>query len=104
MSYGIARRTSEIGVRMALGARRPTVVWMVMRDVLTLAAIGFAISVPAAWAASRFVREFLFEVEPNDPWTLVTAVAVLTVSAMVAGFGPAHRASRINPMTALRAE
>jgi macrolide transport system ATP-binding/permease protein len=104
MSYGIARRTGEIGVRMALGARRTTVTWMVMRDVLTLAVIGLAISVPLALAGSRFVQTFLFGVEPTDPWTFAGSVIVLTVAAMVAGFGPARRASRINPMTALRAE
>jgi macrolide transport system ATP-binding/permease protein len=104
MSYGVARRTGEIGVRMALGARRTTVTWMVMRDVLTLAAIGLAISVPLALAGSRFVQTFLFGVDPNDPWTFAGSVIVLTVAAMVAGFGPARRASRINPMTALRAE
>jgi predicted permease len=104
MSYAIARRTSEIGVRMALGARRATVAWMVLRDVLKLAAIGLAVSVPVALAASRLVQAFLFGVEPNDPWTFAGAVIVLTVAAMVAGFGPAHRAARINPMTALRAE
>jgi predicted lysophospholipase L1 biosynthesis ABC-type transport system permease subunit len=104
MAYAIARRTSEIGVRVALGARRATVTWMVLRDVLTLVAIGLAISVPAALAGSRFVQIFLFDMQPNDPWTFAGAVVVLTVAAMVAGFGPAHRASRINPMTALRAE
>jgi len=104
MSYGIARRTSEIGVRMALGARRATVAWMVLRDVLLLAAIGLAVSVPAALAGSRFVQAFLFEVEPHDPVTFAGAVLVLTIAAVAAGFGPAHRASRINPMTALRAE
>jgi predicted permease len=104
LSYGIARRTSEIGVRIALGARRVAVVWMVLRDVLTLAAIGLAVSVPAALAGSRFVQSFLFDMQPNDPWTFAGAVIVLTVAAIIAGYGPAHRASRINPMTALRAE
>jgi ABC-type antimicrobial peptide transport system permease subunit len=89
---------------MALGARRATVAWMVLRDVLTLAAIGLAISVPVALAGSRFVRSFLFGVEPNDPWALGGAVLVLTIASMTAGFGPACRASRVSPMRALRAE
>src|SRR5919198_40965 len=79
MSYGVARRTSEIGIRMALGARRATVVWMVLREVVTLAAIGFAISVPAALAASKLVKSFLFGMKGNDPQAI--AAAVLTMSA-----------------------
>jgi ABC-type antimicrobial peptide transport system permease subunit len=77
---------------------------MVLREVGVLAALGVGISVPVALAASRLVQEFLFEVEPNDPWTLAAAAGVLTLAAIVAGVGPAQRASRINPMTALRAE
>src|SRR6185436_5730870 len=77
MSYGVARRTSEIGVRMALGARRATVVWMVLREVLTLAAIGLAISIPAALAASKVVESFLFETKRNDPFALVAAVLTM---------------------------
>jgi macrolide transport system ATP-binding/permease protein len=104
MAYTVARRTNEIGLRMALGASSHGVGWMVLREVCVLAAIGTAISVPAALAASRFVQAFLFEVEPNDPGTFAAAVILLTFAALVAGSGPARRASRINPMTALRAE
>jgi len=104
MAYSVARRTNEIGLRMALGASTAGVGWMVLREVCVLAAIGTAFSVPAALAASRFVQEFLFGVESTDPWTFGAAVVVLTVAALVAGVGPAQRASRINPMTALRAE
>jgi predicted permease len=104
MAYSVARRTNEIGLRMALGASTAGVGWMILREVCVLAAIGTAISVPAALAASRFVQIFLFEVDPDDPWTFATAVIVLTLAAIVAGLGPAQRASRINPMTALRAE
>jgi len=104
MAYTVARRTNEIGLRMALGASSAGVGWMVLREVCVLAAIGATISLPAALAGSRFVEIFLFEVERNDPWTFAGAVLVLTIAAMVAGFGPAQRASRINPMTALRAD
>jgi len=104
MAYTVARRTNEIGLRMALGASSAGVGWMMLREVCLLAAIGTALSLPAALAGSRAVEVFLFEVERNDPWTFAGAVVVLTIAAMVAGFGPAHRASRINPMTALRAE
>jgi macrolide transport system ATP-binding/permease protein len=104
MAYAVARRTNEIGLRMALGASGGGVRWMVLREVCVLAAIGAAISLPAALAASRFVQIFLFEIEPDDPLTFAGAVLVLTSAAILAGYGPAHRASRINPMTALRAD
>jgi predicted permease len=102
MSYSVARQIGEIGIRMALGAQRGAVVWMVMRRVLLLAAAGLAISVPAALSASQLVKSFLFETQPNDPGTLVLAVAVLLAAALVAGYAPARRASRIDPLTALR--
>jgi macrolide transport system ATP-binding/permease protein len=104
MSYGIARRTSEIGLRMALGARRATVVWMVLRDVLTLAAIGLAISVPVALAASKLVASFLFNMKHYDPLALSAAMLTLLAATLLAGYVPAHHASRINPMAALRHE
>jgi macrolide transport system ATP-binding/permease protein len=102
MSYQIARQTAEIGVRMALGARRGAVVWMVMRRVLMLVGAGLAISVPAALGAARIVRSFLYGTEPNDPGTLALAGLVLLSAAVLAGFGPAMRASRIDPLAALR--
>ena len=104
MSYGVARRTSEIGIRMALGARRARVVWMVLREVLALAAIGVAISAAAAFAASRLVQSYLFGMKPNDPLALAAAVLTLVVAAVLAGFIPARNASRIEPMAALRHE
>src|SRR5205807_7905373 len=67
MSYSVARQTGEIGIRMALGAQRGAVVWMVLRRVLLLAAVGLAISVPAALTASKLVKSFLFVTQPNDP-------------------------------------
>ena len=102
MSYTVARRTGEIGIRMALGAQRRTVVWMVLRDVLILAAAGLAISVPAALGTAKFVESFLFGVRPNDPRALAAAVAILVSAALLAGYVPAREASRIDPMTALR--
>ncbi len=102
MSYAVARRTGEIGIRMALGARRGTVVWMVMRDVAILAAAGLAIGVPAALGAAKLVESLLFEVKPYDPRALTVAVAILLSAALLAGYAPARRASRIDPMTAVR--
>jgi ABC-type antimicrobial peptide transport system permease subunit len=104
MSYSVARQTGEIGIRMALGARRGAVVWMVLRRVLLLAAAGLAISVPAALTAARLVKSFLFETRPNDPRTLALAAVVLVSAAILAGYVPARRASRIDPLAALRQE
>jgi predicted permease len=104
MSYNVARQASEIGLRMALGAQRGAVVWMVLRHVLLLAAVGLAISVPAALGASRLVKSLLFGTQPNDPGTLALAGVVLVSAAILAGYAPARRASRIDPLAALRQE
>jgi predicted permease len=104
MSYTVARRTGEIGIRMALGAQRGTVVWMVLRESLILTAVGLAISLPAALAGAKLVESLLFGVKPNDPRALVAAVAVLLTAALLAGYVPAWRASRIDPLTAIRHE
>jgi predicted permease len=104
MSYNVARQTGEIGLRMALGAQRGAVVWMVLRRVLLLAAVGLAISVPAALAGSRLLKSFLFGTQPNDPGTLALAGVVLLSAAILAGYAPAWRASRIDPLAALRQE
>jgi predicted permease len=104
MSYKVARRMGEIGIRMALGAPRSRVVWMVLREVFLLAAAGLAISVPAALAASKLVESFLFGMKPNDPLALVGSAVILVVAAILAGYLPARHASRIDPMMALRHE
>ena len=103
-SYNVARRTSEIGIRMALGAQRTRVVWMILGEVVLLAAVGLAISVPAALAASKLVKSFLFGMKPNDPLALIGAVVTLVAAAILAGYLPARNASRIDPMIALRHE
>jgi predicted permease len=104
MSYNVARRTGEIGIRMALGAQRGRVVWMVLREVCVLATVGLAISLPTALAASKIVESFLFGMKPNDPPALAGSAAILVSAAILAGYLPALRASRIEPMTALRHE
>ena len=103
-SYTVERRTSEIGIRMALGARPATVVWMVLRDVLILSLLGLAIGLPAAVGASKLLESFLFGVKPGDPRAVAAAVAILFAAALSAGFLPAWKASRIDPMTAVRHE
>jgi macrolide transport system ATP-binding/permease protein len=104
MSYTVARQAGEIGIRMALGAPRGAVLWMVLRRVLLLAAVGLAISVPAALIAFQLVKSFLFQTQPNDPGTLALAGVVLLSAAILAGYAPARRASRIDPLAALRQE
>ena len=104
VSYNVARRTGEIGIRMALGAERGRVVWMILREVCVLAAVGLAVSVPTALATSKLVESFLFGMKPNDPLSLALAVAILVGAALLAGYLPARKASRIDPMIALRNE
>jgi predicted permease len=102
MAYGVTRRTREIGVRMALGAVAARVVWLIMREALTLIVCGVAIALPAAWWLSSYVRSELHNVTPTDPATIVAAVAALAVVAIAAGMIPATRAARIDPLRALR--
>ena len=104
MSYNVARRTGEIGIRMALGAPRGRVVWMVLREVLLLAAAGLVISVPAALFGTKLLKSFLYETQPNDPISLTVAAVSLVVAATLAGYLPARKASCIDPMVALRHE
>src|SRR5690242_338123 len=104
MSYNVARQAGEIGIRMTLGAQRGAVVWMVLRRVLLLAVVGLAMSVPGALMASRLIQSFLFGTQPNDPGTLAMAGAVLLSAAILAGYAPARRASRIDLLVALRHE
>ncbi|HEX2664116.1 MAG TPA: ABC transporter permease [Candidatus Acidoferrum sp.] len=104
VSYNVTRQVGEIGIRMALGAQRGAVVWMVLRRVLLLAAVGLAISVPAALGAFQLVKSFLFETQPDDPRTLTLAGVVLLSAAILAGYAPASRASRTDPLAALRHE
>jgi predicted permease len=104
MAYAVARRTREIGIRMALGARRAGVIWMVMREVLILMCLGLVLSIPLARATSRFVTSFLFEMQPNDSGAIALALATLVSAAVIASYGPARKASTIEPTTALRQE
>ncbi len=104
MSYTVARRTRELGLRMALGANRGTVVWLVMREVAVLACAGVAVGLPVAVAFSRLVRTQLYGVSPADPATLAASASVLLLVAFASGYVPARHASRVDPMRALRHE
>jgi predicted permease len=104
ISYGVACRISELGVRMALGADRASVAWLVVREALTLVAIGAALGLPLAFIAGRSVLSLLHGVDPVDPASYSQATVVLLIVAGLAAYLPAHRASRIDPMVALRTE
>jgi predicted permease len=102
MSYNVARRTNEIGIRMALGAQRGTVIGMVMGESMLLVAIGVALGLAAALSAGRFVKTVLYGLSANDPVTIAAAVALISGVAALAGYLPARRASNVDPMQALR--
>jgi ABC-type antimicrobial peptide transport system permease subunit len=104
MAWSVARRTREIGIRMALGVERRALVGMVLREVAVLAAIGVAIGIPAALALSRLVRTQLYGLAPHDALTFAGAALLISAVALLAGFLPARRASRVDPLVALRYE
>ena len=104
MSFAVNARTQEIGVRLAVGAGRGDVIWLVLRQVLILAALGLAIGLLGVVATSGAIRRSLFEVQPLDPITMIAAAVVLGGVALVAGWLPAWRASRVDPVNALRYE
>ena len=102
MSYGVKQRVSELGLRLALGASRPRVLWMIFRESLWLVAIGLAIGLPIVAVASRLIGSMLFEVGPFDPATVAVAMLTLLAVGATSGYLPARRASRVDPMVALR--
>ena len=108
LAFNVSRRTAEIGIRVALGARRGDVGWMIVREAICVVACGVAIGLPLAWSVGRFVSKelsgILFEIAPTDPLTTSAAVLLLFAIAMCAGVLPAQRAARINPIVALRRE
>jgi predicted permease len=104
MAFVVARRRKELGIRLALGAQSRSVIWLVMREVLLLLAIGLAIGIPAALSLGRYVASQLYGIQANDPSLAVSTVVVLAMVSSAAGLIPAHRASRIDPILALRYE
>jgi predicted permease len=104
MAFVVARRRKELGIRLALGAQPGLVIWLVMQEVLLLLAIGLAVGIPAAMALGGFVSAQLYGIQPHDPWIAGSTMAVLTLVSAAAGLIPAHRASRIDPILALRHE
>jgi ABC-type antimicrobial peptide transport system permease subunit len=104
MTYNVVRRTNEIGVRMALGAQSGGVLWLVLKESLTLLGVGIVLGVPAALAATRLLQSQLFGIRSSDPVTVLSAVLIVAGTTMVAGYFPARRATRVDPMVALRYE
>lgn len=104
LAYSVARRTGEIGLRMALGARRPQVLWMVLRESLLLVLVGLACGLPLAIGATRWLRSFLFGIPTLDPVGIGAAIILLTTASTLAGYLPARRATKIDPLVALRCE
>jgi predicted permease len=104
LSYNVSRRTAELGVRMALGASRTEVLWMVLRESFTLCFVGLIIGIPAAIACSRLMRSMLFGITPGDPIATIAALLLLFAVTSLASFIPAQRAASISPVRALRYE
>ena len=104
MTYTVARRTREIGVRVALGAVAKDISWLITREVIVLVAIGVAFAIPAIWGVTRLVESQLYGTTPLDPLTIACAIGVLAAVAALAGVVPARRAARVDPLVALRYE
>jgi predicted permease len=104
MAFVVARRRKELGIRLALGARPGLVLWLVLREVMMLLALGLAVGMPAAMGLGRFVATQLYGIQPHDPWIAGSTLLLLTGVSAAAGLIPAHRASRIDPIRALRYE
>src|SRR5262249_18266999 len=104
MSYAVSRRTRELGIRLALGAQRKDLLRMVLREALLQVAIGVVIGIPVALAGARMIASMLFSVKTTDPATISVAVLVMVAIALAAGYLPARRATKVDPMEALRYE
>ena len=104
MAYRVVRRTREIGIRIAVGARQQSVVWMMVRETLVLVAAGAALGTLVALGVSHYVAGQLYGVSPRDPAAIVVALSVLACVTLIAGYVPARHASRIDPVRALRTE
>jgi len=104
LAYTVARRNSELGIRMALGASRASLIWLILQNALRPLALGLLTGILAAIAASHWIASMLFGLTATDPSTIFIAAAILLTAGLLAGCPPAHRASRIDPMSSLRCE
>jgi ABC-type antimicrobial peptide transport system permease subunit len=104
MAHAVTRRTREIGIRMALGAQRQRVLWMMLRDAVVLVLVGGFIGVPVAFAVTRFIASFLYGLTAHDPVVIASASGLLLIVTVIASYLPARRATKVDPMIALRYE
>jgi len=104
LSYGVARRTNEIGIRMALGAKPGDVLAMILKQGMTLVLVGLVVGLASALALTRMMKTLLFQIEPTDPITFAGVSAMLALVALMACYVPSRRALRIDPLRALRNE
>jgi predicted permease len=104
LSYSVLRRTNEIGIRLALGAQSRTLLWMVLRESVVLLVVGLAVGLPVAIGATRVLRDLLYQLSPNDPWTFAGSAVAIAGMTLVAAWVPARRATRVDPMVALRCD
>jgi ABC-type antimicrobial peptide transport system permease subunit len=104
MSYNVVRRTNEIGIRFALGAPGRAVLWMILREALLLLSIGLILGLPLAMAMARFIKLQLFDLNPMDLTTFTLAVTVVSAMTVFSAFLPARRATRLDPMVAIRCD
>jgi predicted permease len=104
MSYSVLRRTNEIGIRLALGAQTPTLLWMILRESIILLAIGLAAGLPIAYASTGILTKLLYELSPTDPSTFVACAAIVAVMTVAAAWLPARRATKVDPIVALRCD
>jgi len=104
MSYSVLRRTNEIGIRLALGAQTPTLLWMILRESIILLAIGLAAGLPIAYASTGILTKLLYQLSPTDPATFVACAVIVAVMTVAAAWLPARRATKVDPMVALRCD
>jgi ABC-type antimicrobial peptide transport system permease subunit len=104
MTYNVVRRTNEIGIRIALGAQSNGVLWMILKESLLLLAIGVALGIPATLLATRTIKSQLFGLSPTDPLTFIAAALIISLVTLIAAWFPARRATKVDPMVALRYE
>jgi ABC-type antimicrobial peptide transport system permease subunit len=104
MSYNVVRRTNEIGIRIALGARAQTVLWMILNESLLLLGIGLGLGIPLTLGATKYIKDQLFGLSALDPATFSLALAVVSAMTLLAAWLPARRATKVDPMVALRCD
>jgi ABC-type antimicrobial peptide transport system permease subunit len=104
LSYSVARRTSELGIRLALGAQSRTLLWLILRESILLLILGLAVGIPVALSSTRILKSMLYQLSPLDPTAITVAIAAVAVMTIAAAWLPARRATKVDPLQALRTE